>query len=297
MKLTATDLRHLHAQACLAAERAGSLIRQYCAEDVSVEHKGGGDSAAAQVVTEVDRQCQALILEALSPTQSQFDLACLSEEEEDDRQRLHKDYFWCIDPLDGTLAFTQNNTGYAVSIALVSRSREPVLGVIYDPITSTTYSAIQHQGAYRNHAPWDPLSSDALKGASSLTLPLDQSFCAREDYAEIIRQLEEQAKKSGFTGLNLLHHGGAVMNAIQVLEQAPGLYFKAPKPALGGGSVWDFAATACVFREVGATVSDFNGKPLNLNRADTTFMNDCGVVYACEPEQVDLLGFLDFEGA
>lgn len=294
MMLTASDLKYLHERACEAAERAGSLIRQYRAADVAVEHKAGGDSAAAQVVTEVDRQCQSLILEVLAPTLRQFDLARLSEEEDDDRQRLHKDYFWCIDPLDGTLAFTQQKAGYAVSIALVSRSGEPVLGVVCDPIKHIIYSAIQGQGAYRNHVPWHPLRGAAMEDSACLTLPLDQSFCAREDYSEILRELKAQAKKAGFTALNLLHHGGAVMNVIRVLEQAPGLYFKMPKPTLGGGSVWDFAATACVVQEAGGTVCDFKGRSLNLNRADTSFMNDCGVVYVSHQKQRDLLGFLGF---
>ena len=50
-----------------------------------------------------------------------YDLALLTEELEDDGSRHVKDYFWCIDPIDGTLPFTQKKPGYGVSIALVAR--------------------------------------------------------------------------------------------------------------------------------------------------------------------------------
>ncbi|MDX1451683.1 MAG: inositol monophosphatase family protein [Oleiphilaceae bacterium] len=296
MNLSKADLEHLHQLACHTANQAGEIIRQYSAKQVQVEHKDGGDSLAAQVVTEVDRHCQTIIVEALSPSLSQFDLALLSEEAADDRQRLVKEYFWCIDPLDGTLAFTQSKPGYAVSIALVSRSGEPVMGVIHEPITQTTYSAFKGAGAYRNQSPWSPPSQNKNTNNSTLTLPVDQSFCAREDADRILKQLAHAAQKSGLKGLDIRHHGGAVMNAIQVLDNAPGLYFKLPKPTQGGGSLWDFAATACVFQEAGAIACDFTGNPLDLNREDSTFMNHRGAVFASHPEILTLLRASGFPG-
>ncbi|MGB0581090.1 MAG: inositol monophosphatase, partial [Limisphaerales bacterium] len=62
------------------------------------------------------------------------------------------------------------------------------------------------------------------------------------------------------------------------------IYFKVPKPAKGGGSLWDFAATACVLEEWGTPASDVFGRPLDLNRAGSTFMNERGVIYASDNE-------------
>lgn len=72
------------------------------------------------------------------------------------------------------------------------------------------------------------------------------------------------------------------MNACHVLERAPGCHFKFPKPQEGGGSLWDYAATACLFREASAVASDAHGDPLDLNRADSTFMNHRGALYATD---------------
>ena len=51
-----------------------------------------------------------------------YDFGILTEETPDNGSRLVKDYFWCVDPLDGTLPFTEGTPGYSVSIALVSKS-------------------------------------------------------------------------------------------------------------------------------------------------------------------------------
>ncbi|MGA1622751.1 MAG: Sll0314/Alr1548 family TPR repeat-containing protein, partial [Synechocystis sp.] len=56
----------------------------------------------------------------------QYDLAMLGEESVDDKQRLHKPAFWCIDPLDGTLAFIRRQTGFNVSVGLVNRDGTPL---------------------------------------------------------------------------------------------------------------------------------------------------------------------------
>lgn len=60
-------------------------------------------------------------------------------------------------------------------------------------------------------------------------------------------------------------------------------YFRLPKLSVGGGCSWDFAATACLYSEVGAWVTDAVGETLCLNRVDSVFMNYCGIVFATLP--------------
>ena len=55
-----------------------------------------------------------------------------------------------------------------------------------------------------------------------------------------------------------------------------------PKAEDGGGSLWDYAASACLFEEAGAVVCDVFGNPLDLNRSDSTFMNHRGALYATD---------------
>ena len=115
------DLGRLTEYAVDAALAAGKVIQGYCGGEVEVFPKKGGDTLASQVVTEVDRKAQDAILEVLRPSIDQYNLALLTEESEDDGSRFQQEYFWCIDPLDGTLAFSEGENGYAVSIGLVAR--------------------------------------------------------------------------------------------------------------------------------------------------------------------------------
>ena len=76
----------------------------------------------------------------------------------------------------------------------------------------------------------------------------------------------------GYSDSELRIGGGAVLNACALLENPPSVYFKKPKPQFGGGRFWDIAATACLFAEASAFVSDFNGDPLQLNHPGHPFI-------------------------
>ncbi len=240
------DLQTLADIAILGAKEAGKLISEYTNRSVTVQTKPG-QSQASQVVTEVDIKCQNIILQHISPTCPKYDIALLAEESVDDKSRLEKDYFWCIDPLDGTLMFIEERPGYSVSIALVSRSGVPYIGVVYNPVENILYHAIKGSGVFRNGKTWNPQLSST------------------------------ETESSHFETIT---HGGAVMNACWVLENSPACFYKLPKKQEGGGSLWDYAATACIFHELGAVATDIYGALLDLNRSESTFMNHKGVLYA-----------------
>jgi len=278
MKLKQNELFLLTQCAISAALEAGQIITQYTKKKVAVKTKKGGASLASQVVTEVDHLSQDIILKTLNSTCEQFDLALLTEESPDDQQRLEKDYFWCIDPLDGTLPFIESTPGYSVAIALISRTGIPNIGVIFDPVTQVLYYAIKGHGAYRNGSPWRLPSLNTTK-QQALTFITDRSFSQHTQYTEVLKQLKQLCKIQGHSELKIIQQGGAVLNACWVLEQAPACYFKFPKSDLGGGGLWDFAATACLFNEINAVATDIHGQALDLNRPDSTFMNHRGVIY------------------
>lgn len=271
-----TDLRQLADVAVIAATEAGQMIAR--SRPLEVEHKAGGATLASQVVTEIDRRSEDIILHLLMPTLERFELGLLTEERIDDGGRLTADYFWCIDPLDGTLPFVEGVPGYAVSIALVDRSGVPWIGVVYDPIEATLLHAIRGRGVFRDGHTWP---AEPQPRGEVLSVFADRSFVTRDDHEEVVGALEQVARDADLTGVELRSTSGAVMNAWGVLTHAPACYFKEPRPT-GGGSVWDFAATACLFHEFGAVATDMHGDALDLNRASSTFMNHRGVLFATD---------------
>ena len=280
MRLTPDHLTELESLAIQAATRAGEMIQSKAKHDHQVRQKKGGSSLASQVVTAVDLESQQIILKTLRETLTRFDLGLLTEESPDDSSRHSHDHFWCIDPLDGTLSFTRGSPGYSVSIALVARDGTPRIGVVYDPVTATLYTAVSGKGARRNGKPWEiqhPLPN------APLTIMIDNSFITQANDPDFRKRLENVATKSGCTSTRIIDHAGAVLNACQVIEHSPALYFKFPKPKSGGGSLWDFAATTCLFQELGLHVTDIHGQSLNLNPKGDTFMNHRGVLFASSP--------------
>lgn len=281
MRLSPDDLFLLSQCAVSAAYQAGHVIARHAPRRVEVQTKAGGSSLTAQVVTEVDHLSQDIILRILQPTCERFDLALLSEESPDDRERLQKDFFWSIDPLDGTLPFIESTPGYSVSIALVSRQGEPLIGVVYDPLTQTLYQAIKGQGVWRNGEALTPIAA-LPKSEQMLTFITDKSFAKDPLYRATLNGLDEVAMDMGYAGAKMTLQGGAAMNACQALENPAACYVKYPKPQVGGGSIWDYAATACLFDESGGWASDIEGKVLQLNPDGSTFMNHCGVLYCAD---------------
>jgi len=272
MKMNLDQLSKIAIEAALSA---GKIIQKYMNEDVLVEEKEGGTSYASQVVTAVDRECETAILSHLLPSCTEFGIALLSEESEDDNSRFEKDFFWCIDPMDGTLAFINKEAGFSVSIALVAKDGKPQIGVVYDPSTETLYHAIKGNGAFKNGRPWEIKNTNPY-----LSYLTDKKLKDTSRAAEIEIMLQEYVTKLGLNEIKEISGAGSVMTAIRVLENGPAFMLKFPKKEKGGGSLWDFAATACIFHELGLPATNFEGGKLDLNRKDGTFMNHEGVFYA-----------------
>lgn len=269
------DLLYLNDIAMKAALAAGEVIQKYMNEEVEVDLKTAGSSRASQVVTAVDRACEKVILTHLLPTCREFDLALLSEETEDDASRFEKDYFWCVDPMDGTLPFINKQPGFSVSIALIAKDGIPYIGVVYDPSTDVMYHAIKGMGAFKNGNPW------VIEHVNEyLTYVTDRKLKDTSAAIEIERLLQETVESLELNGFVEMAGAGSVLNAIRVLENGPACMLKMPKKENGGGSIWDYAATACIFKELGLPATNLNGGQLDLNRKEDTFMNQEGIFFS-----------------
>ena len=87
------------------------------------------------------------------------------------------------------------------------------------------------------------------------------------------------------TKFNILFTGGAVMNALNVLQGEKACYFKYPKKENGGCAIWDLAAVSLIFKEAGSVMTSFNGEDLLFNKSDTLYFNEEGLV-ACSHKNV-----------
>ena len=126
------------------AKEAGNAIMQVYKQDFEVEYKQ--DSSP---LTLADKKANDIIEDGLNKLSVSFPI--LSEEGDDIpyEDRKHWEYFWLIDPLDGTKEFVKKNDEFTVNIALIHKDT-PVLGVVYAPALDICYWAKQGEGAFKD---------------------------------------------------------------------------------------------------------------------------------------------------
>ncbi len=125
-----------------ASLKAGKeILTVYKSADFSITTKSDNSP-----LTLADKKAHATIVELLSQT----NLPVLSEEGTDIPYETRKnwEYFWLVDPLDGTKEFINRNGEFTVNIAIIHKDT-PVLGVIYVPVTKDLYFGNREIGAYK----------------------------------------------------------------------------------------------------------------------------------------------------
>ena len=73
----------------------------------------------------------------------------ISEESVDNKSRFKNNWFWCVDPIDGTRSFINKKPEYSISVALIDK-KKPIFGIVYNPSTNENFYAIKKKGAFCN---------------------------------------------------------------------------------------------------------------------------------------------------
>ena len=88
-------------------------------------------------------------------------------------QRKNWEYFWLVDPLDGTKEFVKRNGEFTVNIALIHQQR-PIMGIVYVPLKQVLYFALQDLGSFKKSFIVDQISTLDKLISSSSDLPLEK---------------------------------------------------------------------------------------------------------------------------
>lgn len=234
------------------AERAGRAILEVYAGDFEVETKEDHSP-----LTEADRRANAIILAALE--QDFAGIPVISEETKaiPFEQRREWDWFWLVDPLDGTKEFIRRNGEFTVNIALLHRG-EPWAGVVYQPVNGTCYHAVRGGGAWRREGAGEPIRLRGGKHYSQcdpVTVVGSRSHLTQE-VEDFVAELRSQGKTVAFQS------AGSSLKLCLVASGAATVY-----PRLGPTMEWDTAAAHAVALEAGRSVLDFHTRaPLRYNK-------------------------------
>jgi len=217
------------------AKEAGDAIMQVYRQDFEVEYKQ--DSSP---LTLADKKANDIIKDGLNKLP--FNLPILSEEGKEIpyKVRKHWEYFWLVDPLDGTKEFVKKNNEFTVNIALIYKDT-PVLGVVYAPALDICYWAKQDRGAFKDGQRL-PLKTEGQR--ETYRIVASRSHMSNETQA-FIDAIDTNKEKE-------LISIGSSLKVCFVAEGETDIY-----PRLGPTMEWDTGAAHVIANESGAKLSGF----------------------------------------
>jgi 3'(2'), 5'-bisphosphate nucleotidase len=230
----------------LAREAGQEIMKVYSEVNPAVEYKRDNSP-----LTQADLASQRVIVGGLGRLTPEWPV--LSEESAEisfDERRVWE-YFWMVDPLDGTKEFLRRNGEFTVNIALM-KSGQPILGVVYAPVIGQMYYAAKGAGAFRaDGAAVVPIRT--ARAANGLTrVVVSRSHGSGE---ENLDRFVAGAEKCEFIPM------GSSLKFCLVAEGAADIY-----PRTGPTMEWDTAAAHCIVEEAGGSVTDLDGNSMNYNK-------------------------------
>jgi len=218
------------------AKKAGQAIMEIYQKDFDIEFK-----ADESPLTEADKAAHNIIEQGLKELDSKNNTAIplLSEEGKDIPYSTRKnwEYFWMVDPVDGTKEFIKKNGEFTVNIALIHQG-VPVLGVVYAPALNQMYWAKQGEGAFKDG---DKLPLKPAEQRQTYKVVASRSHMSDETKT-FIDEIETPKSKE-------LIAIGSSLKICLVAEGEADIY-----PRLGPTMEWDTAAAHAVVLEAGANV-------------------------------------------
>jgi 3'(2'), 5'-bisphosphate nucleotidase len=233
-----------------AAREAGEAILEVVRRGFEVEAKRD-----LSPVTEADRAAELIILGVLARVAPGVPVIA-EEEVAAGRIPAHDDFYFLVDPLDGTKEFVRGGDDYTVNIGLIEREA-PKLGVVFAPATGRLHGGCVGEGAWLDEGQGRlPISTRAP--GEQLTAVASKSHLnqATIDY------LEEAVGSCGYVSV------GSSLKFCIIAEGAADIY-----PRASPTSEWDTAAGHAVLLAAGGLVDGPDGTPLRygkrafLNRA------------------------------
>src|SRR4029450_5047886 len=230
------------------AREAGQAVLDVYNQDFGVEYKADNSP-----LTLADRRSHEIIaagLERLAPA-----VPIVSEEGSlaPYEERRAWDYFWLVDPLDGTKEFVARTDEFTINIALIY-GREPVLGVVYAPALNLLYYAVKDHGSFKvdGSGTAKRLNADSAVGGDELVIIGSRSHhsAAMDEFIETQRRRHAQVR---------FVSAGSALKFCLVAEGQAHIY-----PRLAPTREWDTAAAHLVATECSKTILQYHtGKGCN----------------------------------
>jgi myo-inositol-1(or 4)-monophosphatase len=227
-------------RATTIAHEAGRIIVQNFPRSALAQI---GFKGSVNPVTETDTAADRLIRSRLQDCFPGHRI--LAEESGGDEWRRSGPPIWLVDPLDGTNNFAHGFPHVGVSLALVEE-RQPVVGVVYDPLRDETFAATEGGGATLNGESIHVTDVEELSEAFLATgFPYDRRTAPDNNVQRLDHFLRRSqgVRRAGAAVLDLSYVACGRLDGFWEIRLHP----------------WDVAAGILIVREAGGEATNFEG--------------------------------------
>ncbi|WP_392710242.1 3'(2'),5'-bisphosphate nucleotidase CysQ [Rhizobium ruizarguesonis] len=226
-----------------AAKEAGAVAFSFFHQSPEVWWKNKDRSPVSAADFAANKTLETILRKARP------DYGWLSEETDDDADRLSRETLFIIDPIDGTRAFLGGQKVWCVSVAVVHRGR-PVAGVLYAPALEEFYEAVEGGVALKNGVPFT-VSAAGPEETSRLAIGEDLLKAFPPEFRD--RVTREKYIPSLAYRIAMVADG-----------RLEGTFVK------GNSHDWDLAAADLILVCAGGGLVDLEGRPIVYNRPELT---------------------------
>lgn len=239
----------------IAREAGDITLKYYDQGDLNVQTKGDGSP-----VSLADQEAEAYIEQELAKITP--DVPMVGEEAKEAGKKpdlSQSDYFWLVDPLDGTKEFIQGGEDFTVNIALIHKDT-PVMGVVYLPVTGALYAGHAPGSAVKwsDETDQDKPISVRPPPAEGLTVVASRSHGDNERMEKLLESFK----------IKKILRRGSSMKICAIAEGKADLY-----PRLGPTCEWDTAAAHAVLNAAGGCLVQTDGSPFTYGHLERDMLN------------------------
>ncbi len=225
------------------AAASGAVLKKYFGKLTNIQSK----STSCDLVTEADKESERVIIQMIKDA---YPTHQILSEEAGLSDKKEAESLWIIDPLDGTTNYTHQYPWAAVSIALFHQG-EPILAIVYNPMTEELFEAEKGKGAKLNNQTIQVSQTKTLEESLLATgFAYDRMHIEENNYREFsyLTNKSHGVRRAGAASLDLAYVAAGRLDGYWERGLAP----------------WDTAAGLLLVRESGGTVTSYENTPFDI---------------------------------
>lgn len=228
--------------ACKLAEEATKIILKNYQRIKKISYKENNFN----LVTNVDHEVEKLLIKKIKSRYPTHTIIA----EESGHHKKESEYKWFIDPIDGTTNFAHGYPCFCISIGF-TRNNVPEFGIVKNPLTGETYTALRNKGAKLNGRRIRVSKARKLKDSLLATgFPYDRSSKSRNNLKNFSKLTLKThgVRRDGAAAIDLCYVASGKLDGFWEMKLSP----------------WDVAAGVLIIKEAGGKVTDFKGNEYDI---------------------------------